>query len=120
MNFLRGRIGSEGTSVELETGDTMPLPSGRFTFSAGQEVTLGMRPNPLDTQVDGAIKVTVKSVEQLGGEAYVYSTLSNGQSLTLHMPGQIGAKIGEVLTLAPRAEELHLFDTASGDSLRAE
>ncbi|MGY3438366.1 ABC transporter ATP-binding protein [Marinovum sp. KMM 9879] len=118
MNFLKGRISANSAQIfELETGETVPLPKAGFRQRPGQEVTLGIRPNHLTPAPGGPIEVTVKSLEQLGGEAYVYGALSNGQSFTLHMPGQIGAKIGEVLTMAPQIHEMHLFDTASGETL---
>ncbi|MBU2994393.1 sn-glycerol-3-phosphate ABC transporter ATP-binding protein UgpC [Octadecabacter sp. 1_MG-2023] len=121
MNFLKGVVSADDVNVvDLETGDALRLPEGRFTQTVGQEVSVGVRPNHLSMVADGPIKVTVKSVEQLGGEAYVYAALSNDQSFTLHMAGQIGAQIGETLTLSADGDHMHLFDTASGDSLRAD
>ncbi|MCF2904940.1 sn-glycerol-3-phosphate ABC transporter ATP-binding protein UgpC [Octadecabacter sp. CECT 8868] len=121
MNFLKGTVSADDVNVvDLETGDALRLPEGRFNQVAGQDVSVGVRPNHLSIVSDGSIKVTVKSVEQLGGEAYVYAALSNDQSFTLHMPGQIGAQIGETLSLSADGDHMHLFDTASGDSLRAD
>ena len=121
MNFLKGAVSaSDRTVLELETGEVLRIPEAGFEQQAGQAVTFGIRPNHLSLSEEGPIHLEVKSVEQLGGEAYVYGTLRNGQSMTLHMPGQIAAKIGEVLRLAPSIEEAHLFDTESGLSLRVE
>ena len=118
MNFLKGVVASGGDVVELETGEVLAVPASGFTHAPGQAVTVGVRPNHLTLDEAGALHVEVGSVEQLGGEAYVYGRLKNGDAMTLHMPGQIGAKIGEVLRLTPQAGEMHLFDTASGLSLR--
>ncbi|KJZ17946.1 ABC transporter ATP-binding protein [Loktanella sp. S4079] len=119
MNFLKGRVSQDDPArLALETGETVQIPPTGFGQKPGAEVTLGIRPNHMTIAPDGPIHLTVKSVEQLGGEAYIYGVLQDGQSLTLHMPGQIGANIGEVLTLAPQSQEIHLFDTANGLSLR--
>ena len=115
----RCRVAADNREMlELETGETLPLPSTGFAQRPGEAVTLGIRPNHLSVIEGGSVHMEVKSVEQLGGEAYVYGTLKNGQSLTLHLPGQIGAGIGEVLTLAPDGQEVHLFDTDTGLTLR--
>ena len=120
MNFLKGTVAGDGATVDLDTGEALTLPGTGFTHAAGQAVTVGIRPNHLSIDEGGALHVEVASVEQLGGEAYVYGRLKNGDAMTLHMPGQIGAQIGEVLRMTPEQGELHLFDSASGLSLRAE
>ena len=119
MNFLKGRVAQGGTDrLELETGESLALPASGFALAPGQAVTLGIRPNHMDVAADGPVRIEVRSVEQLGGESYVYGTLANGASLTLHLSGQIGARIGEALQVAPRMAEAHLFDTGSGLALR--
>lgn len=119
MNFLKGRVAADNRGLmELETGETLPLPATGFAQRPGEAVTLGVRPNHLSIVAGGPVHMEVKSVEQLGGEAYVYGSLKNGQSITLHVPGQIGAEIGEVLTLTPDGQEIQLFDTDSGLTLR--
>lgn len=119
MNFLKGRVATENRELlELETGETLPLPATGFAQRPGQSVTLGIRPNHLAIVQGGPVTMEVKSVEQLGGEAYVYGALKTGQPISLHLPGQIGAGIGEVLALAPDGDEIHLFDTESGLTLR--
>jgi multiple sugar transport system ATP-binding protein len=121
MNFLAGRVATDDPAMlELETGEKVGLPTSGFSSRPGQAVTLGIRPNHMRVATDGPVKMEVRSVEQLGGESYIYGALQNGKSLTLHLPGQIGAGIGEVLNVALRMEEAHLFDTENGMSLRQE
>ncbi|MFZ5964828.1 ABC transporter ATP-binding protein [Thalassococcus sp. BH17M4-6] len=119
MNFLAGRVSTQDARLlELEGGETVPLPADGFAQRPGEAVTLGVRPNHMTMAEDGPAGMTVRSVEQLGGESYIYGTLANGTALTLHLPGQIGATIGETLRVAPKTEEVHLFDTDTGLSLR--
>ena len=121
MNFIAGQIAPEdGGRMVLETGEVLALPPGRFDAAPGEAVTLGVRPNHLQVAEDGPIRMEVGSVEQLGGEAYLYGKLADGNPITLHSPGQTGARIGEVLQLAPAPGETHLFDRESGQSLRAD
>ena len=116
MNFIKGRV--DGDALTLETGERMPLPATGFRYQPGQAVTLGIRPNHVSVGDDGAIRMTVASVEQLGGESYIYGTLANESAMALHLSGQVGARIGEVLTVQADPAEVHLFDTESGLSLR--
>ncbi|MEM9757551.1 MAG: sn-glycerol-3-phosphate ABC transporter ATP-binding protein UgpC [Pseudomonadota bacterium] len=120
MNFLQGRVsGDDRTLLELDTGEVMALPATGFAQREGQAVTLGIRPNHLSASEAAPIHLEVASVEQLGGESYVYGTLRSGQPITLHQSGQTAARIGEVLAIAPEADEVHLFDTDTGLTLRA-
>jgi multiple sugar transport system ATP-binding protein len=63
--------------------------------------------------------MTVRSVEQLGTESYVYGTLDDDTAMTLHQPGQVSIHAGERITLCPQSGQLHLFDAGTGASLRA-
>ncbi|SHF63514.1 carbohydrate ABC transporter ATP-binding protein, CUT1 family [Loktanella atrilutea] len=118
MNFVAGRI--DGDTLALDTGERMSLPATGFRYQPGQAVTLGIRPNHVTVGDDGPIRMTVASVEQLGGESYIYGTLGNGGAIALHLPGQAGAGTGEVLTIGADPAQIHLFDTESGLSLRTD
>ena len=121
MNFMTGRVSrGDQPMLELETGEQITLPTAGFATHPGQSVTLGIRPNHMGVDSDGPVKMDVRSVEQLGGESYIYGALQNGNSMTLHFPGQVGAHIGDTLTIALRLDEIHLFDTESGIALRQE
>ena len=121
MNFIKGHVSADNREVmELDSGETLPLPTTGFAQRAGQAVTLGIRPNHMGAAPDGPIHMEVRSVEQLGGECYLYGRLRNDEPITLHLPGQTGAAIGETLTIAPEPSEVHLFDSDSGLSLRTD
>ncbi len=118
MNFLAGRASSGADALELDTGERVALPTSGFAVAQGQEITLGVRPNHLALSESGAVTIEVRSVEQLGGESYVYGEMANGQRVTAHIPGQTDRRVGERIALNAPAREIHLFDTTSGASLR--
>lgn len=120
MNFLKGTVGPDGGSVTLNTGELVPVSRSGFAIDPGAHVTVGIRPNHAELDDNGPIKVEVRSVEQLGGESYIYGALSDETPVTVHISGQITAEIGQVLPISARSEEIHLFDTESGLSLRTE
>ncbi|GLQ36343.1 ABC transporter ATP-binding protein [Amylibacter marinus] len=112
MNFADGVI--KGASVVLNAGGTIPLPQGRFDTTDGQQVTFGIRASHLSLDENGPIKLSVKTVEQLGTESYVYGQLDDGTDFALHQLGQVDVQQGTVINLAPTLDHSHLFDTDSG------
>ncbi len=115
MNFLKGKV--QGGALALATGETLALPAAGFQITEGAEVTMGVRPNALQPGESG-VHAKVTGVEILGGESYIYATTDNDLALTVHSPGQTSVEIGDAVTLAIDTAEVHLFDTASGKSLR--
>ncbi|KPP88073.1 MAG: multiple sugar transport system ATP-binding protein [Rhodobacteraceae bacterium HLUCCA08] len=121
MNFITGRVaGADRRVMELETGERIDLPGTGFAQRPGEAVTLGIRPNDLRPAGAGAITMAVRSVEQLGGESYVYGQLENDTPVTLHNPGQTSVRPGEVIAVDAVPGQLHLFDSETGQSLREE
>ncbi len=117
MNFIEGTVGENREQLTLDTGETISIPGTGYAQRSGQNVTLGIRPNHMDHS-DVGLKVQIGGVEQLGGESYLYGTLANGNRITLHLPGQTSVEIGQTITVAPQAHEIHLFDTESTHTLR--
>ena len=120
MNFMTGSIdGSDRTLLHLDTGEEIRLPDAGFSQTNGQKVTLGVRPNELQPDEGGALHMQVAAVEQLGSDSYLYGSLEDGTSLTVHNPGQTRVQAGEKVSLGASPTTYHLFDTASTQSLRA-
>jgi ABC-type sugar transport system ATPase subunit len=58
-----------------------------------QRVLLGIRPEHVTlSEAPGSLRVTAKidRIEQLGAASFLYCTLSRGERLTVHAPGQVG------------------------------
>ncbi|NKX45727.1 ABC transporter ATP-binding protein [Roseicyclus persicicus] len=119
MNFLTGQVDAGDRSLlHLDTGETLRLPAAGFAQRAGEKVTLGIRPNHMQASAEGPVAVQVRSVEQLGGESYVYGHTATGAPITVHSPGQTRIAIGDTVRVGAPEDETHLFDSASGLSLR--
>ena len=124
MNFIKGRVDdADRCMLALENGERIALPAQGFTQQPGQAVTIGVRPvdlKPADaaSAKEGRLNVQLRSVEQSGGESYLYGAMADGTSITVHSPGQtrIGAQEAVLLDIVPGS--LHLFDSAGGKSLR--
>ena len=115
MNFVEGRV--SGSDLVTGSGERVPLPPGMA--SEGEAVTLGVRPNGLHRAGAGewSLSAEVQSVEQLGGESYVYALLPDGTAMTLHAPGQTDIAPGDTVALTAAPEAMHLFDTETGRTL---
>ena len=122
MNFVEGVVGEpagDGMTFVSSGGTQIHLGS-KFNAAPGTKVALGARPNHLSISQDGTgLPMSIRAVEQLGGETFVYGSVPGGESMTLHMPGQAKVDPGETLSIAISAAEAHLFDEASGLTLAA-
>ncbi|MBF9030577.1 sn-glycerol-3-phosphate ABC transporter ATP-binding protein UgpC [Rhodobacterales bacterium HKCCE3408] len=120
MNFLKGAVSmSDRSLLTLNTGEEVTLPVEGFDHRAGQNVTLGIRPNDLQPAETGPIHLNVAAVEQLGTESYLYGELADGTRLTVHNPGQTRVQAGERVALSYQPHAVHLFDNDSTLSLRS-
>ena len=119
MNFVAGRVAQDDRTVlEVATGERMVLPETGFAQRPGQAVTLGVRPVDLQPVQGGSLTMQVRSVEQLGGESYIYGHLTDATPITLHSPGQTQVNMEETIQIGPINDQLHLFDTETGRTLR--
>jgi multiple sugar transport system ATP-binding protein len=115
MNFLKGRIGADGT-FELATGGSVRaqgLTHAGPALAPGEAATLGVRPEHLRLTEAGTgdADLHVELTEQLGGESYVYGELAPGAKIVARLTGQTRIKRGERVGLdLGGSAALHLFD----------
>jgi multiple sugar transport system ATP-binding protein len=109
--FVAGFIGSPAMNM---------LPAKAVGLGANGKV-VGFRPEHVDIAGDGeGISARVEVVEDIGADAYVFCSADvDGEQTRLvartevrHAPRQ-----GDRVSLCPRAEEAHLFDSESGERL---
>jgi multiple sugar transport system ATP-binding protein len=125
--FVAGFIGSPAMNlctVPLSNGTAsfggvdVPLPTG-VAGNGRSTLVIGVRPESLEVAADG-IPAKVDVVEDVGADAFVFcSTELEGETLKLVARTEVrkAPKQGERVTLRPRPEEAHLFDSASGERL---
>lgn len=129
MNFLPAAIESLGDgSVGLRLTDsderlTLPGRATRLPLSAGQPVTLGIRPEHLTASfeanaTDGkrSIVRTVQLVEQLGEAAYVHLDQPGGVPLLAKAQGTSALRPGDRQSFQLADGAWHLFDER-GDAI---
>ena len=118
MNLLPAEIvtaSATGATVRTAAGETLKVAVDAARASAGDKVTLGVRPEHLTTTGDGdAIHAAVTFVETLGHATYAYLTAGE-EPVTVLLPGDVRPATGETLRLRIPADQAHLFD-ADGEA----
>jgi len=125
--FVAGFIGSPSMNIlptELAGGTvrfgTAAIPAG--APAPGGEVLLGVRPEDLVLTGPGeeGLAMEVDLAEELGADAYLYGHCEHGGQrfdMVARVDGRRHPLPGEVVTLAPKVDHLHLFDSATGRRL---
>ena len=105
MNFLTGRV-SHG-ELQLESG----LHRQIRLVSGDQPVTLGIRPEAMQVDLNGSgdVRVRVTNFEQLGAVTYIYATFDNGETLTVQLPHQIPLNRGQEIGVTLPSDAFHIF-----------
>ena len=141
MNLVRSAPDADGV-LSLGTTRVQLTPAQREALS-GTEVTVGSRPENLSLAPEGeGLPVSVQAVEELGADAYIYSSLAPvtaantvvttrssaaeeeiaeedqaTEGITIRTGGRSAVKVGDTIWTVPAMDRLHLFDTATGQRL---
>jgi len=121
MNFIEGRIESEGDEFYFDEGAfRLKVPRAfrdKIGPYAGKQVTFGIRPEdfvdpalrPEAAEKMETFKAKVELIEPMGAEIYMY--LSAGSAdLIARLEAGVKADINEAKTLAVNMEKAHFFD----------
>jgi len=120
MNLLSLPLSGDGVRLGPFPLPLTPAQRGALSAAApaGREVTVGLRPEALSlVPMGGGLAARVGIVEELGSDAFLYVTAAmDGRDvdLVVRVEGRQPPARGAVIGLAPRLDEVHLFDTASG------
>ncbi|QYZ70142.1 ABC transporter ATP-binding protein [Neotabrizicola shimadae] len=125
MNLLPATI--SGGAVRLADGTAVPVPDRLKAHAReGQKVQLGIRPDDISPVGHGLsqdgpgaeVDLTVDLAEPLGMESLIYTRLA-GQEVQAKLYGPRIVQPGERLTFRLALDRAHLFDAATGLSVRA-
>jgi len=119
MNFLPAKLrrANGRAEVELEGGARVPVPRDAVGED-GQPVVYGTRPEHLSLASAGAgLAAQVVVVEPTGADTQVFAKIG-ATEVTAVFRERHEFRAGEAIRLAPDQERTHLFDAASGKSLR--
>jgi multiple sugar transport system ATP-binding protein len=123
MNLCDVQLGSNGS---ITLGDSKVVIDDVLASAARSNgrgsLVLGLRPEALELAGEG-VPAKVEVVEEFGADAYVFCVADvGGQELKLvartqarNVPGR-----GDRVSLRPRPNEAHLFDSVTGDRLGAQ
>ena len=119
MNLLPAQLGDDGATHGTLTVPLTPEQRRGLTSDA---VTIGVRPEAWTLAAEGGLDVRVAVVEELGSESFLYCTDPSADSATgaqvVARAEGLGAILpGDPISLVPRPERLHLFDSATGARL---
>ncbi|MEO1089552.1 MAG: sn-glycerol-3-phosphate ABC transporter ATP-binding protein UgpC [Pseudomonadota bacterium] len=120
MNFVEGKVATNGASPVMETmgGDRLPLPDGPGR-EPGRPVVLGLRPEHLHRSADGdGFPFQVNVVEPTGAELQIIGAYG-GKPMTVVFRDRFDAAPGDVIKLRPDLAHAHVFDAESRRVLKA-
>jgi multiple sugar transport system ATP-binding protein len=129
MNQLDAEVASEAGRPVARLGDGLDIPVPpdiASRLSAGQKIVVGFRPESLAPKGHalhgeaGSVALTrpVVIAEPLGTETILFTDLA-GREVQGRMLNPRPVRAGEVMDFTLDLSRLHLFDKASGRSLRA-
>ena len=101
----------------------VPLTPEQRAALTSSEVTVGVRPEAWAPAGEGSggLDVTVVVVEELGSEAFLYCTVDiddpTARQVVARAEGLGDTTKGDRLTLVPRLDRIHVFDTHTGARL---
>jgi multiple sugar transport system ATP-binding protein len=116
MNMLKGTISADGAQRSFVTQDGFELPVPPDTKAVhGQPVTYGVRPEHFRLQENG-IAAELVVLEPMGSETQAQFTVA-GHPLTCIFRERLSARPGELVSVMPQRDLVHLFDPESGRRL---
>ena len=116
MNFLKGKIGADRRTVEVDGGLTLKL-AGQAAAVPGAAIMVGLRPeHMLPTSDDRAsLPIVVDMVEPLGADTLMHGRYGQDRTLlTARLPGNVTAPSGMQRHFGIDPANLHLFDDSDG------
>lgn len=115
MNHIRGKISSAGP-LEFVTdgGARLPLPEG-LHITRGAEIVYGIRPENISIAEDGT-DAEIVVVEPTGAETLIVAAIGSDQ-LVLALRERVVPRAGDIISVKPDIDKLHLFDGATGERL---
>jgi multiple sugar transport system ATP-binding protein len=116
MNFLPVEIRDDAASFSHD-GSPAPLDAAARSRvkAAGGKGVLGVRPEHFEVVPDAAsgIPIQIKLVEPLGSDTLIHFDVAGAAAIARVDPS-LKPKLGERLSLLPKADKIHLFDIETG------
>ncbi len=122
INFVKGiveRVSKTGASVSLPgfQDAKISFPTEMTQLTAGEAVTVGLRPQHFSDTGALKFKLNVELIEHLGGESFVYAGNGSGDLITVATQAGRGLKAGQKFEARIDPTKALLFD-ANGQRVR--
>ena len=116
MNFIKTSLlskSTKGSKVDLFGSSNIIIPKTSKASSAGDEVTLGIRPEHLtvNTKSKSSWESKVFVVEKLGSGTFLYLE-KEGDPLVVETEGDSKIKVGDTVKVGFDPLKCHLFDSS--------
>ncbi|MCX7364940.1 MAG: sn-glycerol-3-phosphate ABC transporter ATP-binding protein UgpC [Alphaproteobacteria bacterium] len=115
MNFFKGRVGADGTTLELAGGVAIPV-GGAWTAQPGTDVVVGVRPDGFTVDDSGAFTGKIELLEDLGSVKLVHLD-DGGDGFVVAIAPDTELGNASTLRAGVRWKDVHVFDAASGKRL---
>ena len=115
MNFFKGRVGADGTTLELAGGVAIPV-GGAWTAQPGTDVVVGVRPDGFTVDDSGAFTGKIELLEDLGSVKLVHLD-DGGDGFVVAIAPDTELGSASTLRAGVRWKDVHVFDAASGKRL---
>jgi len=115
MNLLNAVVKSASDQqlcLALANGAVVTVPTPVEELKPGERIKLGIRPEQVVVDSDGALQGEVDALEHLGPRAYLYAKLPDGATLVVQTDGDTAIRVGDRVAFRIRAQATHLFDKA--------
>jgi multiple sugar transport system ATP-binding protein len=114
MNFIDAKLNRTGdrATVKLRNGANFETAVNVRSYSVGDSVTLGVRPEHLIRLESGGLPATVTLIEWLGNMQFAYvATDASDEPLIMQLPAGQKLDEGEAIMIGAKPEDCHLFDS---------
>ena len=112
MNLLSGTVAVNKAGFTMQHGDAVLTLPADLTLSDGQPIVLGIRPEHLRADPNGALQAIVEVVEPMGNETHLTCSIDNTE-LRLIEAADIDTQPGVPIRLSFDPAKSHVFDTAT-------
>ncbi|MEO1017582.1 MAG: sn-glycerol-3-phosphate ABC transporter ATP-binding protein UgpC [Pseudomonadota bacterium] len=123
MNLLQAKAvaaDDAGVTVELGNRDRIQVDVAPGQVTAGEPLTLGVRPEHLRVVAEGGdVNGEVVVAERLGGETYLYTQIADGVMLVVQADGENANRVHDRIGVAIDGHTCHLFKQDGSAVVRA-
>lgn len=112
MNMLKGKAVAKNAGFVMMHGDAeLALPKG-LPLTDGQDIVLGIRPELLHVDPEGALQATVEVIEPMGSETHLTCEI-DGTEMRLVEAADLDTQPNAVIRLSFDTAKVHVFDQQS-------